>query len=82
MGVHAVLLYAVSRRPRRCAAGCIRPVFGSQGGRLTAWECEKMGVPYTLICDNMAASLMRDGKAFPPVAPPASRCPCRTSHGA
>jgi methylthioribose-1-phosphate isomerase len=57
-------------------------MFGSQGGRLTAWECEKMGVPYTLICDNMAASLMRDGKVFPPVAPPASRCPCRTSHGA
>lgn len=33
-----------------------------QGGRLTAWECEKFGIPYTLICDNMAASLMAQGK--------------------
>jgi methylthioribose-1-phosphate isomerase len=29
-----------------------------QGARLTAWELERAGVPYTLICDNMAASLM------------------------
>lgn len=33
-----------------------------QGGRLTTWELEQAGVPYTLICDNMAASLMRAGK--------------------
>ncbi|MEQ9363126.1 MAG: S-methyl-5-thioribose-1-phosphate isomerase, partial [Leptospirales bacterium] len=33
-----------------------------QGGRLTTWELERAGVPYTLICDNMAAGLMRDGK--------------------
>lgn len=33
-----------------------------QGGRLTAWEMKKLGVPHTLICDNMAALLMRDGK--------------------
>lgn len=33
-----------------------------QGGRLTAWELEKLGIPYTLICDNMAAALMRDKK--------------------
>lgn len=33
-----------------------------QGGRLTAWELEQNGIPYTLICDNMAASLMRKGK--------------------
>lgn len=32
-----------------------------QGGRLTAWELEQAGVPYTLICDNMAASLMGKG---------------------
>ncbi|KAB8312995.1 S-methyl-5-thioribose-1-phosphate isomerase [Erwinia endophytica] len=29
-----------------------------QGGRLTAWELGELGVPYRLICDNMAASLM------------------------
>lgn len=29
-----------------------------QGGRLTAWELGELGVPYQLICDSMAASLM------------------------
>lgn len=33
-----------------------------QGGRLTAWEMEKNKIPYTLICDNMAACLMKAGK--------------------
>lgn len=37
-----------------------RPLY--QGGRLTAWELGKLGIPFTLICDNMAASLMRSGK--------------------
>ncbi|MFZ5470528.1 MAG: S-methyl-5-thioribose-1-phosphate isomerase [Myxococcota bacterium] len=33
-----------------------------QGARLTAWELSQVGVPFTLICDNMAASLMARGK--------------------
>ncbi|OGT32196.1 MAG: S-methyl-5-thioribose-1-phosphate isomerase [Gammaproteobacteria bacterium RIFCSPHIGHO2_12_FULL_35_23] len=33
-----------------------------QGGRLTAWECVKNGISHQIICDNMAASLMREGK--------------------
>ncbi len=33
-----------------------------QGGRLNTWECAKNKVPYTLICDNMAAFLMQKGK--------------------
>ncbi|MCO4757832.1 MAG: S-methyl-5-thioribose-1-phosphate isomerase [Oceanospirillaceae bacterium] len=33
-----------------------------QGGRLTAWEMQNLGVDYTLICDNMAALLMAQGK--------------------
>ncbi|KYQ93287.1 translation initiation factor eIF-2B alpha subunit [Tieghemostelium lacteum] len=33
-----------------------------QGGRLTTYELQREGIPYTLICDNMAATLMRDGK--------------------
>jgi methylthioribose-1-phosphate isomerase len=33
-----------------------------QGARLTTWELQRGEVPYTLICDNMAASLMRAGK--------------------
>lgn len=33
-----------------------------QGGRLTTYELRREGIPYTLIADNMAATLMRDGK--------------------
>ncbi|NMB76095.1 MAG: S-methyl-5-thioribose-1-phosphate isomerase [Myxococcales bacterium] len=33
-----------------------------QGARLTAWELLQDGIPVTLICDNMAAHLMRLGR--------------------
>lgn len=33
-----------------------------QGGRLTAWELEKLEIPYTLITDSMAAFLMKQNK--------------------
>jgi methylthioribose-1-phosphate isomerase len=33
-----------------------------QGARLTAWELQREGIDVTLICDNTAASLMRQGK--------------------
>ncbi|MDQ0156872.1 S-methyl-5-thioribose-1-phosphate isomerase [Robertmurraya andreesenii] len=33
-----------------------------QGARLTAWELEKAGVDVTLICDNMASIVMKEGK--------------------
>ena len=33
-----------------------------QGARLTAWELGKLGIPYTLISDNMAGLVMRKGK--------------------
>jgi methylthioribose-1-phosphate isomerase len=33
-----------------------------QGARLTAWELLKDGIPCTLITDNTAAKLLRDGK--------------------
>ena len=33
-----------------------------QGGRLTAWELGELGVPYHLITDSMAASLMAKGE--------------------
>jgi methylthioribose-1-phosphate isomerase len=36
-----------------------RPV--NQGARLTAWELLVAGIPSTLICDNMAATVMREG---------------------
>jgi methylthioribose-1-phosphate isomerase len=33
-----------------------------QGSRLTAWELMKDGIPTTLIADNMAGAMMRQGK--------------------
>lgn len=33
-----------------------------QGARLTAWELEQLGVPYTLIADSAAGHFMRQGK--------------------
>jgi methylthioribose-1-phosphate isomerase len=32
-----------------------------QGARLTAWELHRDNIPVTLICDNMAGALMRQG---------------------
>ena len=37
-----------------------RPVL--QGARLTAWEMVKDGIPTTVIADNMAGTMMRQGK--------------------
>jgi methylthioribose-1-phosphate isomerase len=37
-----------------------RPVL--QGARLTAWELRKEGIPFTLIADNMAGTLMKQGR--------------------
>jgi methylthioribose-1-phosphate isomerase len=33
-----------------------------QGSRLTAWELAQRGIDATLICDNMAGQVMREGK--------------------
>jgi methylthioribose-1-phosphate isomerase len=33
-----------------------------QGARLTAWELMKDNIPTTVLCDNMAAALMRKGR--------------------
>lgn len=40
--------------------GETRPLL--QGGRLTAWELGKLGIPYTLVTDSMAGLLMAQGK--------------------
>lgn len=37
-----------------------RPLW--QGARLTAWECVQDAIPATLLCDNMAAHLLRMGR--------------------
>jgi methylthioribose-1-phosphate isomerase len=33
-----------------------------QGSRLTAWELSQAGIGVTVLCDNMAAQLMKDGR--------------------
>ena len=33
-----------------------------QGSHLTAWELHRVGLPVTVICDNMAAQVMSEGK--------------------
>ena len=33
-----------------------------QGARLTTWEMQQAGIDVTLICDNMAAQVMKEGK--------------------
>ncbi len=33
-----------------------------QGARLTAWELHQRGIDVTLICDNMAAQVMKEGR--------------------
>ena len=56
------VVYAAAQEGKveRVYADETRPV--GQGARLTVWELAQAGVPATLICDNMAASLMRAGK--------------------
>ncbi len=44
----------------RVLADETRPVL--QGARLTAWELKQDGIPVTLITDNMAGALMRQGR--------------------
>ncbi|MFO7534993.1 MAG: S-methyl-5-thioribose-1-phosphate isomerase [Kiritimatiellia bacterium] len=47
---HAIRVFADETRPLL------------QGARLTAWELSEAGIDTTLICDNMAACVMRQGK--------------------
>ena len=55
------VVYAAAERGgvARVFADETRPV--GQGARLTAWELARAGVPVTLICDDMAASLLASG---------------------
>lgn len=55
------VVYAAAEQGKveRVFADETRPV--GQGARLTSWELSRAGVPVTVICDNMAASLMGKG---------------------
>jgi len=61
-GTALAVIFAAAERgiPLRVFADETRPLL--QGARLTAWELKRRGIPVTLICDSMAAQVMREGK--------------------
>lgn len=60
-GTALAVIYAAHEAGKRVAvyADETRPLL--QGSRLTAWELQKSGVPVTVICDDMAATVMARG---------------------
>lgn len=62
IGTALAVIYKAKQRGKRIKVyvGETRPLL--QGARLTAWELKKIRVDVTLICDSMAATLMRQGK--------------------
>jgi methylthioribose-1-phosphate isomerase len=61
-GTALSILYEAKKRGKhfKVYADESRPLL--QGSRLTAWELKKAGIDVTVICDNMAAALMSQGK--------------------
>ena len=61
-GTALAVIYAAVEAGKRVEvyADETRPLL--QGARLTAWELCQRGIPVTLICDNMAAQVMREGR--------------------
>jgi methylthioribose-1-phosphate isomerase len=55
-----IYLAAASGRRIEVFVDETRPLL--QGSRLTSWELTRVGIPVTVIADNMAASLMRAGR--------------------
>ncbi len=61
-GTALAVMYEAHRRgiALRVFADETRPLL--QGARLTAWELSRAGISATVICDNMAAAVMREFK--------------------
>jgi methylthioribose-1-phosphate isomerase len=61
-GTALAVMFAAADQGRRFRvfADETRPLL--QGARLTAWELKQRGIDVTLICDNMAAQVMKEGK--------------------
>jgi methylthioribose-1-phosphate isomerase len=62
LGTALAVLYQAQSEGRsfRVYADETRPLL--QGARLTTWELQRAGIDVTLICDNAAAQVMREGK--------------------
>jgi len=61
-GTALAVIFAAAESGKRLHvfAGETRPLL--QGARLTAWELAQRGIDVTLICDSMAAQVMREGR--------------------
>jgi methylthioribose-1-phosphate isomerase len=61
-GTALAVMFAAAEQGRRfhVYADETRPLL--QGARLTAWELQQAGIPVTLICDSMAAHVMKEGR--------------------
>jgi methylthioribose-1-phosphate isomerase len=61
-GTALAVMFAAAEQGRRFQvfADETRPLL--QGARLTAWELNQRGIDVTLICDNMAAQVMKEGR--------------------
>jgi methylthioribose-1-phosphate isomerase len=61
-GTALAVLFAATEQGKRVSAYAdeTRPLL--QGARLTTWELKQAGIPVTLICDSMAADVMREGR--------------------
>ena len=61
-GTALAVIYAAEEAGKRLTvyADETRPLL--QGARLTAWELQQRGVDVTVICDSMAAQVMREKK--------------------
>lgn len=61
-GTALAVMFAAAEQGRRFQvyADETRPLL--QGARLTAWELQQRGIDVTLICDNMAAQVMKEGR--------------------
>lgn len=62
IGTATAPMYMAHEAGRKFRVYCdeTRPLL--QGARLTAWELAQAGLDVTLLCDNMAATIMRDRK--------------------
>jgi methylthioribose-1-phosphate isomerase len=61
-GTALSVVYAAAAAGKNVAvlSGETRPLL--QGARLTAWECQRQGIPVTLFCDNAAGWILSQGK--------------------
>ena len=61
-GTALAVIFAAHETGKRISAYAdeTRPLL--QGARLTTWELQQAGIPVTLICDSMAAQVMREGR--------------------